>query len=161
MQKESVYLETTIISYYTARPSRDIIVSGRQQITIDWIDKHSQDFHLLTSALVIQECSAGDGQAVARRLSIVEKMALLEMNEHAEHLSEHLLMSGVIPKKCAEDALHIALATVHGIDFLLTWNCKHIANAHIQRKLELAVRQKGYELPVICTPEALMEDTYV
>jgi predicted nucleic acid-binding protein len=154
--KQSVYLETTIVSYYTSRPSRDLVVAGHQQITKDWIDSQSQEFDVFISELVINECSDGDISAAQQRLQCIEKYAVLTLKPEVPALARELVDSGVIPSKCPEDAIHIALATLHGIDYLLTWNCKHIANAQLRTSLEKIVSNHGYILPVICTPEELM-----
>jgi predicted nucleic acid-binding protein len=154
--KESIYLETTIISYYSSRPNRDIVIAGHQQITKDFIDKSALQYDIFVSELVIEECKSGDKEAAILRLELLKTFNLLELNDAALSLAKSLVSSKIVPNQYAEDALHIALATIHGMDYLVTWNCKHIANAHIRNKLEKAIRKNGYILPVICTPEELM-----
>lgn len=154
--KESIYLETTIISYYSSRPNRDIVIAGHQQITKDFIDKSALQYDIFVSELVIEECKSGDKEAAILRLELLKTFKLLELNDAALSLAKSLVSSKIVPNQYAEDALHIALATIHGMDYLVTWNCKHIANAHIRNKLEKAIRNHGYVLPVICTPEELM-----
>jgi hypothetical protein len=154
--KESIYLETTIISYYSSRPNRDIVIAGHQQITKDFIDKSALQYDIFVSELVIEECKSGDKEAAILRLELLKTFNLLELNDAALSLAKSLVSSKIVPNQYAEDALHIALATIHGMDYLVTWNCKHIANAHIRNKLEKAIRNHGYVLPVICTPEELM-----
>ena len=154
--KESIYLETTIISYYSSRPNRDIVIAGHQQITKDFIDKSALQYDIFVSELVIEECKSGDKEAAILRLELLKTFNLLELNDAALSLAKSLVSSKIVPNQYAEDALHIALATMHGMDYLVTWNCKHIANAHIRNKLEKAIRNHGYVLPVICTPEELM-----
>jgi predicted nucleic acid-binding protein len=154
--KESIYLETTIISYYSSRPNRDIVIAGHQQITKDFIDKSALQYDIFVSELVIEECKSGDKEAAILRLELLKTFNLLELNDAALSLAKSLISGKIVPNQYAEDALHIALATIHGMDYLVTWNCKHIANAHIRNKLEKAIRNHGYVLPVICTPEELM-----
>ena len=154
--KESIYLETTIISYYSSRPNRDIVIAGHQQITKDFIDKSALQYDIFVSELVIEECKSGDKEAAILRLELLKTFNLLELNNAALSLAKSLISGKIVPNQYAEDALHIALATMHGMDYLVTWNCKHIANAHIRNKLEKAIRNHGYVLPVICTPEELM-----
>ena len=154
--KESIYLETTIISYYSSRPNRDIVIAGHQQITKDFVDKSALRNDIFVSELVIEECKSGDKEAAILRLELLKTFNLLELNDAALSLAKSLVSSKIVPNQYAEDALHIALATIHGMDYLVTWNCKHIANAQIRNKLEKAIRKNGYILPVICTPEELM-----
>lgn len=155
--KPKVYIETTIISYFTARPSRDIITAAHQQITQEWWDNRKSDFDLYISQIVIQEIGEGDQDAVKRRTSMIEFVSEIEVNPDAVTLAQALIDEGIVPKKAAADALHIAIATVQGMDYLLTWNLKHLANAVIRNAIADACRQRGYEPPVICTPEELLE----
>ncbi|MEA5554666.1 type II toxin-antitoxin system VapC family toxin [Anabaena cylindrica UHCC 0172] len=155
--KEKVYVETSVISYLTSRPSRDIVIAGHQQITQEWWQNYRETFDLVASQLVIQEASAGDSIAAEQRLKILEKIELLATTEDALSLSQAFLDLKIMPQKAAEDALHIAIAVTNGINYLLTWNCKHIANAIIRREIERICRSKGYEPVIICTPEELIE----
>jgi hypothetical protein len=154
--KLKVYIETSVISYLTARPSRDLITAAHQQLTTDWWEDRRTDFDLYVSQLVVREASAGDENAASRRLEIIESIPLLELNAEALALARALLEEGPLPAKASEDALHIAIATVHGMDFLLTWNCKHIANAEMRNLIEEVCRSKGYEPTITCTPEELL-----
>ncbi len=149
-------LETTVVSYLTARPSRDLILAAHQQITIEWWETRRRDFDLYTSQFVIQEASAGDGAMAQKRLEALEGIALLAANPEAFELARALVEKGPIPEKGKIDALHIAVATSHGMDYLLTWNCKHIANAEMQVGIGKFCRAAGFEPPVICTPEELL-----
>jgi predicted nucleic acid-binding protein len=152
----TVYLETTIVSYLTARPSRDLVTAAHQQITQEWWARRHADFELFISQFVIQEASMGDVEMAQKRLEELRAIPLLEVNQYAEDLARDLVANGALPGKAAVDALHIAVATVHGMDYLLTWNCKHIANAEIQSKVAAVCRDRGFEPPVICTPEELL-----
>jgi hypothetical protein len=154
--KSRLYLETTIPSYLTSRPSRDLIIAGHQQITREWWERQSETFQLYVSQLVIDEVSAGDPVAARERLKTLRGISLLDITAEVTELASRILISGKIPRKAATDAAHIAIAAVHGMDFLVTWNCVHIANATIARALTLTCREHGYECPVICTPEELM-----
>jgi predicted nucleic acid-binding protein len=153
--KQSLYLETTIPSYLTSRPSRDLVIAGHQQITKEWWEKRRGAFEIYISQLVIDEASAGDRDAARERVRIVRDFALLDITPEVGHLASAMLASRILPRKAATDAAHIAIAAVHGIDFLLTWNCVHIANAAIAKDMAKISRQYGWECPVICTPEEL------
>lgn len=154
--KPRVYIETSVISYLTSRPSRDLITAAHQQLTVDWWEERRTDFDLYISQLVVREAGAGDEDAAKRRLEIIEQIPLLELNEEALVLARSLIEDGPLPDKASEDALHIAVATVHGMGFLLTWNCKHIANAEMRNLITEVCRLQGYEPPISCTPEELL-----
>jgi hypothetical protein len=158
MAKQTVYLETSMIGYATSRPSRDLVVAARQQITRDWFAGGAHAFDLFVSQLVIREVSAGDEDAAGERLALVAVIPLLAVTDSAGELARRLVDEGAVPRNAAEDALHIAVAAVHGVDFLLTWNCTHIANATMRHAIERVCREAGYEPPVICTPEELRND---
>lgn len=152
----TVYLETTVVSYLAARPSRDLILAAHQQVTHHWWAEHAQRFQLFVSQAVIREAAAGDATAAQRRLSFLDPLPLLELNPATLALAEQLIAARALPPQAVEDALHIAVATVHGMDFLLTWNMKHIANATMRGQIEATCRAAGYHPPVICTPEELI-----
>jgi hypothetical protein len=154
--KPKIYVETTIVSYLTAKPSRDLVIAAHQQITQDWWEGRRQAFDLFISELVIREAGAGDEVAAQRLLDTLKEIPLLELNPEALSLAGELVQKGPIPEKSKEDALHIALATVHGMDYLLTWNCRHIANAEMRRGVASVCISLGYETPVVATPEELM-----
>jgi hypothetical protein len=153
---ERVYVETTFVSYLTARPSRDLIVAGHQQITHDWWDTRRGDYELCVSQLVLQEAGDGDPQAARERLDVLATMTVLEIKEEAVGLAEELVRAGALPAKAGNDALHIAVAAVHRIPYLLTWNCRHMANATMRRQIEGVCASKGFKAPIICTPEEMM-----
>jgi len=153
-----VYLETTVISYLAARPSRDLRVAAHQQATSEWWTRKRQEFDLFVSQIVVEEVAAGDPDAAALRLRYVEGINLLNLTEAGLALAEKLLADGSVPMEAEEDALHIAVAAVHGMDYLLTWNCRHIANATMRSRIEATCSDAGYGAPVICTPEELLED---
>lgn len=130
-----VYLETTIASYLTARTSRDLIVAAHQELTFEWWDQHRHSFDLFVSGLVLEEAASGDPEMAARRLAELRGIPVLGLDEEARALAKRFLESGLMPSKAVGDAIHVALATLHGMDYLLTWNCRHIANAEIVRGL--------------------------
>ena len=154
--KPKVYLETTVISYLTGFPSRDLIVAAHQQITREWWQGRKR-FDLYVSQIVVQEAGGGDPQAASSRLKTLERVSILKLTPESRDLAKKLLTQGPIPQNAALDALHIAIAVVNGMDFLVTWNCTHIANAAMRIMIETVCRSLGYEPPVICTPEELME----
>lgn len=158
MAKRTVYLETSVIGYATARTSRDLVVAGRQQITREWFAWGAQAYQLFVSQLVVREASSGDEEAARARVALIEGIPLLAVTDAVGALAGKLVGQGVIPTRAAEDALHIAVAAVHGVDFLLTWNFKHIANAAMRQAIERVCREADYEPPVICTPEELTND---
>jgi predicted nucleic acid-binding protein len=153
---QRVYLETSVISYLTAPPSRDLLVAGHQQVTREWWE-HRSRFELYVSDAVLEEASRGNPEAAARRLHALNDLDVVRPVPQALALAQQCLGSGIMPTKAALDALHVALATVHGMDFLLTWNCTHIANAAIRPQIDELCWKAGYRPPVICTPLELME----
>lgn len=154
--KPSVYIETTIISYLAARSSRDVIVAGQQQTTRMWWEDRSSQFDLVTSELVLREAALGDAGAAERRTALLVGMRTLALTAEAESLATLLLERVRLPRKAALDAGHVSVAAVHGVDFLVTWNCTHIANAVLRPRIESACREAGYTPPTICTPFELM-----
>ncbi len=154
---ERVYVETTFISYLTARPSRDVIIAGHQQVTQEWWDTCRDRFELCISQLVLQEAEDGDGQAAQERLVLLARMTLLEIKEEALLLAEELVRAGSFPAKAGNDALHIAVAAVHHVPYLLTWNCRHMANATMRVQIETVCSRQGFLCPIICTPEEMLE----
>ena len=152
--KPKVYIETSIPSYLSAWRSRDLIVAANQEITKDWWDSREQ-FDLYISALVIQEAGAGDPVAAQKRLEQLDDIPELNLTEEVERFAEILIQKMPLPEKARIDTLHIAIAALSGMNYLLTWNCSHIANAILRPKLEALCREFGYEPPTICTPQEL------
>lgn len=155
--KPRIYLETSVISYLTAWPSRDLVRAGHQETTREWWAMRGT-FELYISQLVLDEAAAGDVGAAARRLDVLRDVPLLELTTDATGLGRALIHEAALPSKAAADALHIALAATHGMDCLVTWNCTHIANATMRPKIEAICRANGFEPPVICTPLELLEE---
>lgn len=153
--RSTVYVETSVVSYLAARPSRDLIVAAHQQLSQTWW-RARQHWALSISALVVAESRAGDTEAAQRRLALLEGLPLLLVSDAAVDLAGQLLERAALPAGAKDDALHVAIAAVHGMDYLLTWNCKHIANAYQRPQIEAVCRALAYEPPVICTPEELL-----
>lgn len=151
-----VYLETSVVSYLTGRTSRDLVVAGRQEISRDWWQSRRTRYALRISALVLQEIGRGERTAAREREEAVSDVLVLEITPEAQRLAADLVKGKTIPAQAAEDALHIAMACVHGVDYLLTWNFRHINNAETKRNLVAAIEAAGYECPMICSPDELM-----
>lgn len=155
---ETVYIETSIVGYLTARSTKNLILAANIEVTKDWWDSRRSSFSLYVSQVVLDEVMLGDAEIATKRLEVLQNLPLLELNQAVQELAAQFLARSNLPSKAADDAVHIAVATVHGMDYLLTWNCKHIANAQIQKKLSEICCDFGYELPTICTPYELMGD---
>jgi predicted nucleic acid-binding protein len=155
---ETVYIETSIVGYLTARWTKNLILAANIEVTRDWWESRRSAFTLYISQVVLDEIARGDTEIAAQRLDILSRLPLVELNKAVQDLSAQFLTRSNLPPKASDDAVHIAAATVHGMDYLLTWNCKHIANAQIQRKLAEISLDFGYQLPIICTPYELLGD---
>lgn len=155
---ETVYIETSILGYLTARSTKNLIVAANMEITRDWWEFRRSAFVLYTSEAVLDEAAQGDPAVAAQRLELLRDFPLLALNQAVQGLATQFLARSSLPVKAKVDAIHIAAATVHGMDYLLTWNCKHIANAQIQSKLAEISLDSGYVLPILCTPNELMGD---
>lgn len=155
--KPRVYVETTIPSYLTAWPSRDLVRAAHQQVTREWWARR-ETFQLHVSRLVVEECRGGDAQAAADRMAVLAGIPLLEQTDEATALAAALVRDVPLPERATADALHIAIAAANGMDYLLTWNCKHIANVTLRSRIEAACRAAGYEPPLICTPDELTDE---
>ena len=154
---QRVYVETSFVSYLTARPSRDVVIAGHQLSTYEWWDRHRDRYELCASLLVLREAGAGDPTAALERLAVLSGMTMLETTEEALALAKELVRAGALPVKAESDALHIAVAATQGVPYLLTWNCRHMVNATMRPLIESVCASKGYKAPVICTPEELLE----
>lgn len=155
---ETVYIETSILGYLTARSTRNLILAANIEVTKEWWESRRSAFTLYISQVVLDEVAQGDSKIAANRLEILNGMPLVELNQSVRNLSAQFLSRSNLPPKASDDAVHIAAATVNRLDYLLTWNCKHIANAQIQRKLAQISLDFGYQLPIICTPYELLGD---
>ena len=151
------YIETSVIGYLASQPAKDALTNVHQRITQQWWERRRGSFELYVSELVIDEAGRGNAAEARRRLAIVEALPRLKASREALELAAAIVRSATLPLKAAADATHIAIATVNAMDFLLTWNCTHIANAIILRRVTTLCRDMGYEPPIVCTPEELME----
>ena len=163
------YVETSVISYLTGRPSRDVVTAAYQEITREWWKSAPSRFSLVTSELVVAEAASGDSDLVVAeaasgdsdaalaRLAVLDTIPLLDVTEEAIELNRKLINLRAVPHKAADDAMHIATAAANGVDYLVTWNFRHIANATMRSRIEEVCRSSGYEPPVICTPNELIQ----
>jgi hypothetical protein len=158
--KPTVYIETTVVSYLTAWPSRDIVRAAQQKITHDWWHTQRHHFDLLTSQLVVLEASGGDPVAARERLNVLSGLKIADSGDAADALAAALIAAAALPPNSARDALHVAIAATNGIDFLLTWNCSHLANAMLRDKIEGTRAAAGFRPPFIATPEQLFDEDY-
>lgn len=154
--KRTVYIETSVISYLAAYPSRDVVVAGHQQTTHEWWKTRRERYDLYVSELVLEEASGGDPDAALRRMEYGANLTALSLNEQAVLLARRMVEQHALPSKALADALHVAIAAENGVDFLLTWNCRHIANAETRSLIEETCHEAGFEPPIICTPEELL-----
>ncbi len=154
---KSVYLETTVIGNLGGRLHPDPVIAARQIATRDWWASASDRYELFASALVTDECSGGDPEAAAERLAILNGIPLIGSSPQAEVLVDALLDRHAVPKSEPRDATHIALATTNGIDYLASWNFKHILNPGTMRLIELVCRDLGFDPPLLVTPQQLFE----
>ena len=155
-----IYIESTIPSYVVARPARDLLQAARQQLTRDWWELQREKHELFTSQVVLDEIAAGEPAMAQRRLELMAGIALLISMDEVETLTQRILDSGLLPPDADRDAAHIAFATAHEMDILLSWNCRHIANAAIQSRLRHLVEEFGLTLPVLCTLDELSGELY-
>ncbi|MDA1055083.1 MAG: type II toxin-antitoxin system VapC family toxin [Planctomycetota bacterium] len=153
---DSVYIETTVVGHIAGRIHRDPLVVARQQITRDWWRDDAPNYIVFISQLVLDECSDGDPLAAAERLEIVKDVDLIESSDEVDTLADALIAGRAVPASEPRDAFHIAISAVNGVNYLMTWNFKHIANASLRSRIEQVCRDAGFEPPIICTPDELM-----
>jgi len=156
IKRENVYVETSIISFLAARPTRDVVNLAKQEVTREWWQSHRPRFNLYISAAVVAEIKRGDAEAAKQRLMLIRGLPELDINDEVTYLYERLIAGRVVPATAVADALHIAVAAVHGITYLLTWNCTHINNAFQKPRIRAAIIRAGYEEPIMATPEELI-----
>lgn len=153
--KQRVYVETSVISYLTARPSRDLITAAHQELTRQWWSAATDHFDLVVSRFVLDEAALGDAQAAKQRMELLQVLPLLGLDIRSQQLAQTLLSRGALPRKALYDALHVAVCAIEKVDILVTWNCKHIANVTKYSLIEAACRDAGFKAPRICTPVEL------
>ena len=156
--KPKVSLDTTIPSDFTAWRSRDLVMAANQEITLEWWSRRKRDFEFFVSQVVIKEYGAGDPDAAKRRLEFLRPFPLLDISDEVESLAAKRIVDVPLPPKAQADALHIAVAAVNEMNYLVTWNCTHIANATLRSKIKKVCRSQGYEPPVVCTPQEMLEE---
>ena len=152
------YIETTVPSYYTSRNARSILQAGRQLATREWWDQGCSGFELVTSTETLNEAREGDPKMAAERLELLRGIRVLLVTQDAADLARVLVATGLVPSIASPDAVHIAIASVYEIDFLVTWNFKHIANPHIRERMRSKIGDSGFRMPVMCSPEELLND---
>lgn len=155
---ESLYIETSIISYLVARPSNNLISAARQKITYDWWNTERNKYNIFISELVLAECSRGDERAVKLRINVAKEIPVLKITKECIELAKLFFTKALLPERARDDALHVAIATHYQMDFLLTWNCRHLANAHFIRKLQKISFDEGLVVPTICTPQEIINE---
>jgi predicted nucleic acid-binding protein len=153
-----IYIESTIPSYVVARPARDLLQAARQQLTKDWWDLKREKHELFTSQVVLDEIAFGEKAMAQLRLELLQGVPLLPVTDDVKDFARKVQTSGLLPATADRDATHIALASAYEMDILLSWNCRHIANAMIQARLRRLADDAGFTLPVLCTPEELLEN---
>ncbi len=151
------YIESSVPSFYVARPSRQLAIVAKQQATKDWWDGGCSGLDLVTSLETLDEIAKGDSEKAQERLDLLSALPILEVTEDVADLADELVESGIVPKKVASDAIHIAVASVHAIEFLVTWNFRHIANPFLRDRIRSLVTGKGFRMPTMCSPEELLE----
>jgi predicted nucleic acid-binding protein len=154
----SVYVETSVVSYLVSRPSRDVRVAAWQEITAQWWEQERNRYELFTSELVVAEAAGGDEDAARRRLDRLNDIPTLTIDETARQLAAQLIDQGGVPSEAQADALHISIASIHELDYLLTWNCRHIDNAATKPLIRSTCAIAGYRCPEICTPLELLSE---
>ena len=154
--KPRLYLEATVPSYQVSKPSRDLVTAAHQQLTHEWWETRLADFEVYISQFVLDEAGAGDVDMAARRLALLSDFPVLDATPEALELARALVERGAIPARKATDAAHIAIATIHHMQFLMTWNCAHLANAEIMAQAQAICAELGYAAPIVCTPEELL-----
>lgn len=157
--RRTVYMETSIVSYLAARPSRDLIVAARQQLTHTWWRERRPAFDVYVSQVVLDEALVGDSEAVERRAALLQGLPVLDITPEVAELAAALVQRVPLPARAGADAAHIAVAAYHAMDFLVTWNSTHIANAELRSRVEQVCRESGYPPPVLCTPDELMGES--
>ena len=153
----SVYLETSVIGYLTSWPREDPTIAGHQNTTKLWWSTAGERFELFVSQLVVRECSDGNPDAVKDRLDSIDGISVLPITPHAESLADALIQGRAVPESQPNDALHIALAATHGVQYVVSWNFRHIVNASLRPAIERTCRDAEYDPPILCTPEELLE----
>jgi predicted nucleic acid-binding protein len=155
---ETVYIETSIVSYLRRRPSSQVVLAARQLLTAQWWNDERTKYELVTSQYVIDEASAGDLTLAAERLESLDGISLLPLDREIARIADEIMARAILPPSARTDALHIAMVAHHRIQYLLTWNCRHIANATILPRIHQLLTDLSIPIPIICTPEEMIND---
>jgi hypothetical protein len=153
---ETIYIETTVVSYLVANPSRDSILAAHQQVTRQWWQNERQRYQCVTSREVLREASLGDAEMSRRRAEVLAGLTVLMVEDSARELARAILAERLLPSAAASDAVHAVVAAQNSVDIMLTWNCRHLANPHLLGKMRAFMARHGLVLPEICTPIELM-----
>jgi predicted nucleic acid-binding protein len=154
----TLYIETSIVSYLRQRPSPQVVMAARQLLTHQWWDDERANYELVTSQYVLDEASAGDPALAAERLELLDGIPLLPLDPEVGVIATEIIQRAILPQSATIDALHIAMVAHHRIEYLLTWNCRHIANAKILPRIHDVLEELGIPIPIICTPEEMVDD---
>lgn len=154
----TLYIETSIVSYLRQRPSSQVVMAARQLLTHQWWNEERGKYELVTSQYVIDEVSDGDPVLAAQRLESLDGIPLLPLDPQIGVIANAIMSRAILPPKASIDALHIALVAHHRIEYLLTWNCRHIANGKILPRIHDVLTELGIPIPIICTPEEMVDD---
>jgi len=155
---DTVYIETSIVSYLRQRPSAQVVMAARQLLTHQWWNNERSKYELVVSQYVIDEASAGDPTLAAERLEPLDGIPLLPLDPEIAQIADEITNRAILPSKARTDALHIAIVAHHRIQYLLTWNCRHIANATILSRIHKLLNELSIPIPIICTPEEMTND---
>lgn len=156
--KPTIYIETSIVSYLRQRPSGQVVAAARQLLTHRWWNTERANFQLVSSQYVIDEAADGEAALAAERLASLDGIPLLAADPDVEVIANEIMSRAILPPKALFDALHIAIVAHHPVDYLLTWNCRHIANGKILPRIHSVLDDLGVPIPIICTPEEMVED---
>jgi predicted nucleic acid-binding protein len=154
--KNRIYIETTIVSYLTASPSKDVILLAQQRLTCEWWVEHRHRYELYTSRFVVDEAGDGNPDAARKRLEALKELLEVPVTDESLALAKSIVDEGLLPSRAGTDAMHLAIATVYDMDILLTWNCRHLAIPDILVQIGRFLRKKGYQLPLVITPFDMM-----
>jgi len=155
---QTVYIETSIVSYLRQRPNPQVVMAARQLLTHQWWNEQRSKYALVASQYVIDEASAGDPTLATERLQLLDKVPLLPLEPEIGQIANEIMLRAILPPKARVDALHIAMVAHHRIEYLLTWNCRHIANAQILSRIHKVLNDLAIPIPVICTPEEMVDN---
>ena len=153
---DTLYIETSIVSYLRQRPSSQVVMAARQLLTHEWWDDERSNYELVISQYVIDEASAGDPTLASERLQLLDGIPLLPLDPEIALIANEIMSRAILPEKARTDALHIAMVAHHRIQYLLTWNCRHIANGRILPRIHSVLNDLSIPIPVICTPEEMV-----